>query len=36
MEKIYAGELCGVCHNSSPAFGAQGNCERCHTFGVSK
>ena len=30
MAKIYAGELCGVCHNGGRAFAAQGNCARCH------
>ncbi|MDY0213405.1 MAG: cytochrome c3 family protein [Desulfuromonadaceae bacterium] len=30
MEKIYAGEQCGVCHNGTDAFAAQGTCNRCH------
>ncbi|NIQ95656.1 MAG: cytochrome C [Desulfuromonadales bacterium] len=30
MEDIYAGRLCGVCHNGQRAFAAPGNCERCH------
>lgn len=30
MERIYAGELCGVCHNGQRAFSAKGNCNRCH------
>lgn len=30
MEEIYAGRLCGVCHNGKRAFGTQGNCSRCH------
>ena len=31
MEQIYAGKLCGVCHNGKKAFEAKGNCQRCHT-----
>lgn len=31
MEQIYAGKLCGVCHNGKMAFDAKGNCQRCHT-----
>lgn len=31
MEQIYAGNLCGVCHNGKKAFEAKGNCQRCHT-----
>jgi c(7)-type cytochrome triheme protein len=30
MEEIYAGRLCGVCHNGKRAFAAAGNCNRCH------
>ena len=30
MNDIYAGKLCGVCHNGNRAFDAQGNCNRCH------
>lgn len=30
MNEIYAGKLCGVCHNGKRAFEAQGNCARCH------
>jgi c(7)-type cytochrome triheme protein len=30
MDQIYAGKLCGVCHNGSRAFDAKGNCARCH------
>ncbi|MBW2451787.1 MAG: cytochrome C [Deltaproteobacteria bacterium] len=30
MEEIYAGRLCGVCHNGQRAFDAKGNCDRCH------
>jgi c(7)-type cytochrome triheme protein len=30
MDQIYAGKLCGVCHNGNRAFDAQGNCARCH------
>ena len=30
MNEIYAGKLCGVCHNGKRAFDAQGNCARCH------
>lgn len=30
MLDIYAGKLCGVCHNGQKAFDAKGNCERCH------
>ena len=30
MDKIYAGELCGVCHNGTRAFEAKKNCKRCH------
>lgn len=30
MAKIYAGELCGKCHNGTRAFEAKKNCTRCH------
>ena len=30
MKDIYAGKLCGVCHNGQKAFDANGNCARCH------
>jgi c(7)-type cytochrome triheme protein len=30
MDQIYAGKLCGVCHNGKRAFDAKGNCARCH------
>lgn len=30
MDRIYAGELCGVCHNGTRAFEAKTNCTRCH------
>lgn len=30
MEEIYAGKLCGACHNGKRAFDAKGNCARCH------
>lgn len=30
MDQIYAGNLCGVCHNGGRAFDAKGNCARCH------
>ena len=30
MNDIYAGKLCGVCHNGERAFDAQSNCTRCH------
>ncbi len=30
MDEIYAGKLCGVCHNGKRAFDAQGDCARCH------
>lgn len=30
MARIYAGELCGVCHNGKRAFEAKSNCTRCH------
>jgi c(7)-type cytochrome triheme protein len=30
MDEIYAGNLCGVCHNGKRAFDAKGDCTRCH------
>ena len=30
MNEIYAGKLCGVCHNGQRAFEAKANCNRCH------
>ena len=30
MDKIYAGELCGKCHNGKRAFSAKTSCNRCH------
>ena len=30
MNDIYAGKLCGVCHNGDRAFDVQSNCARCH------
>ena len=30
MEQIYAGKLCGTCHNGKKAFEAKANCQRCH------
>jgi len=30
MNEIYAGKLCGVCHNGKRAFEAKANCNRCH------
>lgn len=30
MEEIYAGKLCGACHNGKKAFEAKANCQRCH------
>ncbi|MDD2556709.1 MAG: cytochrome c3 family protein [Desulfuromonas sp.] len=30
MAKIYAGEQCGICHNGTDAFAAQGTCNKCH------
>ncbi|HAD04084.1 MAG: cytochrome C [Desulfuromonadales bacterium GWD2_61_12] len=30
MNEIYAGKLCGSCHNGKVAFDAKGNCNRCH------
>ncbi len=30
MDKIYAGELCGKCHDGTRAFSAKKSCKRCH------
>ena len=30
MKQIYAGQLCGKCHNGDRAFAAKKNCKRCH------
>lgn len=30
MNEIYAGKLCGACHDGKAAFAAKGNCNRCH------
>ena len=30
MDQIYAGKLCGTCHNGKKAFEAKANCQRCH------
>ncbi|SDZ77234.1 c(7)-type cytochrome triheme domain-containing protein [Desulfuromusa kysingii] len=30
MDKIYAGELCGQCHNGTVAFEAKKSCSSCH------
>lgn len=30
MSAIYAGQLCGKCHNGERAFEAKKNCTRCH------
>jgi c(7)-type cytochrome triheme protein len=30
MSAIYAGQLCGTCHNGERAFEAKKNCIRCH------
>lgn len=30
MDRIYAGELCGTCHNGTRAFEAKKSCNRCH------
>jgi c(7)-type cytochrome triheme protein len=30
MDKIYAGEFCGKCHNGTTAFAAKKSCNRCH------
>lgn len=33
MDEIYAGRLCGVCHDGKRAFAAKANCARCHIRG---
>jgi len=30
MKDIYAGRLCGKCHNGDRAFAAKKSCKRCH------
>jgi len=30
MNEIYAGKLCGTCHNGQRAFDAKTSCTRCH------
>ena len=30
MERIYANELCGICHDGKKAFSAKEDCGRCH------
>lgn len=30
MNEIYAGKLCGTCHNGERAFDAKNHCTRCH------
>jgi len=30
MKEIYAGKLCGKCHNGETAFAAKKSCKRCH------
>lgn len=30
MKQIYAGDLCGKCHNGARAFAAKKSCKRCH------
>jgi len=30
MDEIYAGKLCGACHNGKRSFDAKSNCNRCH------
>ncbi|MEA3544947.1 MAG: c(7)-type cytochrome triheme domain-containing protein [Thermodesulfobacteriota bacterium] len=30
MKQIYAGDLCGKCHNGTRAFAAKKSCNRCH------
>jgi len=30
MDTIYAGQLCGKCHNGERAFEAKKSCTRCH------
>jgi len=30
MADIYAGKLCGTCHNGQRSFAAKASCNRCH------
>jgi len=30
MSEIYAGKLCGKCHDGKTAFKAMGSCTKCH------
>ena len=30
MADIYAGKVCGMCHNGTRAFNVKGNCAKCH------
>jgi c(7)-type cytochrome triheme protein len=30
MDAMYAGKLCGSCHNGEIAFPVKGNCGKCH------
>jgi c(7)-type cytochrome triheme protein len=30
MADIYAGKMCGECHNGKRAFKPAGNCAKCH------
>jgi c(7)-type cytochrome triheme protein len=30
MADIYAGKVCGMCHNGTRAFNVKGNCGKCH------
>jgi len=30
MADIYAGKLCGKCHDGKTAFKAMGSCDKCH------
>ena len=30
MADIYAGKMCGTCHNGKRAFKPAGNCAKCH------
>lgn len=30
MKQIYAGDLCGKCHDGTRAFAAKKSCKRCH------
>ena len=31
MAEIYAGKMCGECHNGKRAFKPAGNCAKCHS-----